>query len=242
MANPQKENGYTSIANEILEHLFLAGINGSEYRILLVIIRKTYGFHKKKDKISLSQFEKNTSMNRPQVVNTIKSLLQKKIIIKENNEFIFNKNYDEWIVGKRGSMQKDTGMQKDTTASMQKHTESSMQKHTYKRNKETITKEKSGYNPLGADLIKLFEEINPYCKYYYSNTTQRKACDDLIEIYGFEEVSKVIPALSKTNKIPYFPSINTPLQLIQKYQQLKDKWQQKKVELQDKKNKYKVAF
>jgi len=100
----------------------------------------------------------------------------------------------------------------------------------------------SGYNPLGAELIKLFEDINPYCKKFYGNTTQRKACDDLIELYGFEEVSKVIPALVKTNKLPYFPSITTPSQLLQKYQQLKDKWQQKKVELQDKNNKFKVAF
>lgn len=146
MANPQKENGYTQIANEILEHLSLAGINGSEYRILLVVIRKTYGFQKKKDRISITQFEKSTLMNRPQAIDTIKSLLEKRILKKDNNQFVFNKNYEEWIVSKRGSMQKDTtlvpSMQKHTIASMQKHTKSSMQKGTYKRNKETITKER----------------------------------------------------------------------------------------------------
>lgn len=230
MANPQKENGYTSIANEILEHLFLAGINGSEYRILLVVIRKTYGFQKKMDRISLSQFQNHTKMNRAQAVETIKSLLEKKILIKENNQFVFNKNYEEWVVGKRGSMQKHTSMEKHTTASMQKHTETSMQKHTYKRKKETITKEIAGHSPLGAELIKLFEEVNPACKKMYGNTTQRKACDDLIETYGFEEVSKVIAFLPKSNKIPYFPSIITPRQLWDKYQMLKDKWSQKKLE------------
>lgn len=242
MANPQKENGYTSIANEILEHLFLAGINGSEYRILLVVIRKTYGFQKTKDRISLSQFQNHTKMNRPQAVDTIKSLLEKKILKKENNQFVFNKNYDEWIVEKRGSRQKHTSMQKGTTASMQKGTKSSMQKGTYKRNKETITKEIAGHSPLGAEIIKLFEEVNPACKSMYGNTTQRKACDELINTYGFEEVSKVIAFLPKSNKIPYFPSIITPKQLWDKYQMLKNKAEQKKIEFSIKNNKNKVAF
>lgn len=241
MANPQKENGFTSIANEILEHLFLAGINGSEYRILLVVIRKTYGFQKKKDRISLSQFQNHTQMNRAQAVETIKSLLEKKILKKENNQFVFNKNYDEWIVGKRGSMQKHTSMEKHTIASMQKHTETSMQKHTYKRKKETITKENT-HSVLGAEVIKLFEEVNPACKKFYNNTTQRKACDDLIETYGFEELTKVIAFLPKSNKIPYFPSIITPKQLWDKYQLLKDKAEQKKIEFSIKNNKHKVAF
>jgi len=240
MANPQKENGYTSIANEILEHLFLAGINGSEYRILLVVIRKTYGFQKKRDRISLTQFQKNTLMKRTKVVKTIQSLLEKKIILKENNEFIFNKNYDEWIVGKRGSTQMVTSPQKVTTASSQKGTKSSPQKGTYKRKKETITKETSGYNPLGAEIIKFFIEINPACKRMYGNTTQRQACDDLIETYGFEEVSKVIGILPKTNKIPYFPNITTPDQLWKKYQNLKVKLEQKKEEIISKKPK--IAF
>ena len=47
MANPQLEDGYTKIANEILEAL--AGINLSPYegRALFFLIRKTYGWKKK---------------------------------------------------------------------------------------------------------------------------------------------------------------------------------------------------
>jgi phage replication O-like protein O len=101
MASPQLEKGYTKIANEILEKLAFAGINGSEYRILITVIRKTYGFNKKKDYISLTQFQKATIMDRKQAVETIKSLVGKRILLKEESTYTFNKNWEEWVVGKR---------------------------------------------------------------------------------------------------------------------------------------------
>ncbi len=87
---------------------------------------------------------------------------------------------------------------------------------------------------LVSDLIKLFEEVNPACKAMYGNTTQRKACEYLIGEYGFEEVSRVVAFLPKSNKIAYIPNINTPNQLWQKYQALKDGLARKKGELQAK--------
>lgn len=87
---------------------------------------------------------------------------------------------------------------------------------------------------LVTELIKLFELVNPACKTMYGNTTQRKACELLIEEYGFEEVSKVISFLPKSNKIPFVPTITSPNQLWTKYQALKDGLERKKGELQAK--------
>ena len=136
MSNPQIENGYTKIANEILEHLSYPGINGSEFRIILVVLRKTFGFHKKKDMIYLSQYQNATKMGRKQVVETIRDLVGKRILVKENNVYKFNKNWEEWVVGKRPPQ-----CAIDHYPSGQKPTKSSGQKPTYKRNKETNTKE-----------------------------------------------------------------------------------------------------
>lgn len=69
-----------------------------------------------------------------------------------------------------------------------------------------------------SELIKLFEDINPTCKTYYGNKTQRMACQFLLDTYGFEKVSRVIKeVLPKTNGKEFFPTITTPVQL-------KDKW------------------
>ena len=64
MANPQKENGYTAIANEVLEQLVKAGLLGSELSMAIFVIRKTWGFQKKEDIISFSQFEKGLNISR----------------------------------------------------------------------------------------------------------------------------------------------------------------------------------
>lgn len=178
-------------------------------------------------------------MNRSQAVETLKSLLEKKIIKKDGGVYKLNKNYDEWVVCKR------IPVCKSILPSMQKHTKTSMQKHTHKRKKETNTKETSNgdplqvFNPLGAEIIKAFEQVDPKNKMYYGNTTQRRACDFLLNEYGLEETLKRVSVLSRTNKMQYFPSVTTPHQLKEKWVQLQDAVDRKKSELQ---TKNKVAF
>lgn len=92
----------------------------------------------------------------------------------------------------------------------------------------------SKYTPLGAEVIRAFEVVDPKNKGYYANTTQRAACDFLIAEYGLQEVLKRVTVLPRTNKVPYFPSITTPAQLKDKWVQLQDKVEQKKGELKAK--------
>lgn len=47
MANPQIENGYTRIANELLEALLLANLSKRQLLVALAVIRQTYGFNRK---------------------------------------------------------------------------------------------------------------------------------------------------------------------------------------------------
>ncbi len=100
MANPQKENGYTIIANEIIEALVKYRIPGEQMQCLLFILRKTYGYNKIWDTISNSQFVENTGIKKPNVCRAIKGLVDKKLVIKKDNKRIpsyrFNKNYDIW--------------------------------------------------------------------------------------------------------------------------------------------------
>lgn len=233
MANPQTENGFTRIANEILDHLTLPGISGCEYRIALFVMRKTYGFGKKKDVISLTQFQKGTLTSRRLVVSAIKSLVSKRVLLKEKSVYSFNKNWEEWVVSKR-----EPSVQKGTSASSQKGSKGSSQKGTHKRKikeriKEIDTPETSS-GGLVSQVIKLFEEVNPATKSYYNRPNQREACQKLVDEYGFEEVSKVVAFLPRSNKIPFVPTITTPLQLWEKYQSLKDGLQRKKAELSTK--------
>ncbi len=85
-------------------------------------------------------------------------------------------------------------------------------------------------------VIKSFEEINPACKSYYGNKTQRKACQELIDAYTLERVVSVIEkTLPRTNGLKFFPTITTPVQLRDKWVALESavrKFQAEKVEKQ----------
>lgn len=102
MANPQTEDGYTAIANEIMEALIAADLSGQEFRIALLVIRKTYGFKKKEDAISLSQMKQATGMHHircSQVVNRLQ--LMKILTVTENingvgKKYSFNKDFETW--------------------------------------------------------------------------------------------------------------------------------------------------
>ena len=136
MASPQLENGYTKIANEILEHLIWPGINGGELKLVLFVIRKTFGYRKKHDKIALSQFQKSLLCKRANVCRTIRSLVAKRLLLKDNRGFKFNKNWEEWLVAKRlPSSQTDNGLVAKRLPKVV-----AKRLHT-KESKESITKE-----------------------------------------------------------------------------------------------------
>jgi phage replication O-like protein O len=101
MANPQTEEGYTRIANEIFEALAGIRIPGEARQCLDVILRKTYGYNKKEDKISLSQFCLITHLGKEHVCKALLTLAKINIIItQKGNGYIssyrFNKDFDTW--------------------------------------------------------------------------------------------------------------------------------------------------
>lgn len=221
MASPQKENGFTPIANEILEKIVNTALLGSEYQVLFFVIRKTYGYHKKEDKISLTQFEKGTGLSRPTVVKALKNLVSRNILLRsEKLYYKFNKDYESWLVNTALLVKHNSPSGKAGLTEIGKH------RLTHKRKKDMTKDNKTEQAPQEiVFLIESFVKINPACKRMYGNKTQRQACIDLIETYGFDRVLKVISeTLPRTNKMTaqFFPNIGTPLQLFDKWQKLED--------------------
>ena len=108
MAIPQLEQGYTKIANSILEALAKIKLNGSQQRIIYVIFRYTYGFCRKEHELSETFIAKATGIHKKQVQRELNALIDMKfvLIVKEasfNTSRIleFNKNYDSWQVAKK---------------------------------------------------------------------------------------------------------------------------------------------
>jgi hypothetical protein len=105
--------------------------------------------------------------------------------------------------------------------------------------KEKVKGEAS-FTVEGTQILKAFEEVNPACKTYYSNKTQRAACDHLLKEYGMDKVLAVIRVLPQSNRIQYLPNVTTPLHLKDKWAQLEAGLRKKKTEAETIKNKYPV--
>lgn len=110
MASPQLENGYAQISNEILEAFARYPSLGSEaFQVLALVLRYTYGFHRKSAELSISFIAKGTGMKRANVVRATERLVSKRILVHEKSALSLNKNHDEWVVSKRiPSIQSDT--------------------------------------------------------------------------------------------------------------------------------------
>lgn len=102
MANPQIENGFIRLANELLEALCRTRIPGEARQCLDAIFRLSYGFNKKMVNISLSRISNITGLPRPSVSRGLSKLLDMNIIIKDSNTHInsfgINKDYETWKV------------------------------------------------------------------------------------------------------------------------------------------------
>lgn len=96
MANPQKENGYTPIANELLEHLYKWYLSPNQWQVILCIARKTYGYSKKSDYITSSQIVVETGLCKSVVSRALDALTEANIIIRNGKNIGIQKDWEQW--------------------------------------------------------------------------------------------------------------------------------------------------
>lgn len=127
---PQKENGFTPIANEIMEQLARADLGKHEFRCVMYLIRITYGYHRKVWTISMDEWVNATGLDRGNVGRALRNLIRWQVILKTDkgngrghkSTYGFNKHYNEWRIG-ANSVTQDTVS--DTTNSVATDTVSS---------------------------------------------------------------------------------------------------------------------
>lgn len=176
MSGPQKENGYTSIANEIIEVMARTKLNATQYRILFVVWRYTYGFNRKEHELSLSFLSIATGCDKRQLQRELKNLEDKKIIIQNIKNGIyrkvqFNKHYRQWVgeptIGESVNGERDNGETiNPTIGESVKATigESDNQERKTKEKYKEIYSQESNEVILSELLFQKMRINNPKCK------------------------------------------------------------------------------
>lgn len=80
MTSPQLEHGYTRIANELLEALTRVPLSGSQYAIILALIRITYGYHRKEVVVTNSEIAEMVGRHRTMVAREIAKLIELNVL------------------------------------------------------------------------------------------------------------------------------------------------------------------
>ena len=99
--DPQVEDGFVRIANELFDAILLKLNSYRHTKVALAIVRKTYGYRKKEDDITISQLAEMTGIHRNHVGAALKALEQMRVInpVRAGRHGLMvgiNKHFDQW--------------------------------------------------------------------------------------------------------------------------------------------------
>ena len=90
------EDGYTRIANELLEAVMLAGLSQHQLLVFMAVMRKTYGFNKKSDWVSNEQLSVLTGILSHKCSAAKSALVRRGILTQSGRSVGINKAVSEW--------------------------------------------------------------------------------------------------------------------------------------------------
>jgi phage replication O-like protein O len=168
IGNPQIEDGHTRIANELLEAITRFDFSKRQLKVVLFVIRKTYGYNKKADQMSISQISAGTGLNHSATVNAVAELVELGVVSKQYGQHAqligLIKQYQSWgVVSNQHPSIKTTirGVSKQQLGSIKTIPTKDKPKNNTKRNipddfgiSERVIKwaEKNGYSNLESHL------------------------------------------------------------------------------------------
>lgn len=203
MKSPQMENGWTGIANELLEAIIHAHFTSRQYAVILAVIRKTYGVKKRKmAAISLTDISQMADISPANASRTVNELISMNVIqvhgMERQTRIIgINKNYDEWS----NTCQNSTCQNgKSTTCQNGKSRVAKMATHTIERKSKKGERKRS---PVFLGLWEMYPEDKRYGLQYISAEVEEEvvmhadAVKTALEIYVAQTDHKYLCKASK---------------------------------------------
>lgn len=199
------DKGFTRIANEILESLASCDLSGRELRLLMIIMRYTYGFQRKKAELSLSFLSKATGIRPEHISKSLKKLSDRNIINicpasgLSPQQISLNKGCSKWQGLPKTAIAKNGNRLLPNTAMQELPKTATKKENIKEKNKEIYFCAPDGAREKKFPLFeRLWEEYpNKRNKYKVKDAQRRK-----IESVGYEDMHKAIE--NCINNKPYY--------------------------------------
>ncbi len=180
------ENGYTPIANEILEAVAGAHLNGTQLRILLLLWRNSYGFHKKDCFLPLSYLAQKLRGSKSTIGRQMRALEELGVVgsFMEKRDghtpkrYVFLKDYSMWRCG-AGEVKKPTPHLQEGPPSVSKTAQSESADWTTEKYNDTNKKNKYNFKYQKREMKKSRYDYDEIMRKTFENVTKRNKGDDI---------------------------------------------------------------
>ena len=98
MASPQPTDAHIRIAHSITEQIMISDFSKRQRKILDLILRLSWGCGKKDAIIPRQKDFEITGIHEVDIKDEIDCLITRKVIIRKDNIYSFNKDYEKWRV------------------------------------------------------------------------------------------------------------------------------------------------
>lgn len=99
MADVKLKNGYVRVVNNLFDQLFLREFSLKQIRVIMLILRLSYGYNKKYAIIKPKSRFNFANLYRQDINKTINELIDKKVLLNvAEDAYSINKDYDIWEI------------------------------------------------------------------------------------------------------------------------------------------------
>jgi len=166
-ASPQLEDGYTRIANELFDAVLTFPFSARQLKVVMTIIRKTYGYNKKRDDMSASQIGEACGLARSHVTAVLGELASMNVIRKQPGRFgsiiEINKKCGEWTSTKSVRGCTESVLPNEAQSDVQASTESVQVASTKSvHTKDNLPKDKEQNTDTGPESDDTIGEVIRY--------------------------------------------------------------------------------
>lgn len=191
---------YTQVPDELFDEL-LSELSGAELKVLLYVIRRTFGFKKDSDRISLSQLvsgiekkdgtilDKGTGLHKDSVIKVTKSLVEKGILLRtRKNSDKHGYTATEYALNIRNYTLSDNPTRGLVRKNRQALPEKSDKQNTYIQNTDKTFRNVSNKEIKKAPVDKLQVD-----KQEYLADLILQVCRDQKSIAFYRKVARLLP-------------------------------------------------
>lgn len=192
------DEGYAKLSNMLLEEYAGADLTKRQFKVLLAVLRKTYGWNKPMDRISDSQISEIAKLPVKRCNEAKLELVRMGLLKQQGGMFGPNKNVSEWCIPQNKGIPLETG---DKTSLKLRECDPSKQGDT----KDTIQKKKeiTPISPVGDGSVQEEKPQRPVSKFHFDRERFKDTWNRKAEKHGLPRIISISATTEKGVKRLY---------------------------------------